>query len=954
MRPRPDEHDSNDPSSDRDASERDLVAIVEKLVRELHPQRISYDISLSSRLERDLGIDSLARTELILRVERAFRLRLPIDAIGRADTVGELLEAIERAPAGKRLWHEESLATQALPVVPAATEARTLVEVLEWHVVQHPDRLHLTFLQDDAAIVGALTYKQLATKAQRVAAGLIARDIVPGDRVALMLPTSLEFFVAFFGILYAGAVPVPIYPPMRLAQLEDHLRRQAGILRNAGARILVTMPEGLRLAGLLRAQVDSLSSVESVEGLSSDEINVAMPPTLDQEATALIQYTSGSTGDPKGVVLSHANLLANIRAMGQAMEASSADIFVSWLPLYHDMGLIGAWLGCLHFAAPLYVMSPLSFLVRPESWLWAICRFRATLSAAPNFGFELCINKIDDAYLTGLDLGSLRMVANGAEPVSVKTLRRFAEKFEPFGFRREAMAPVYGLAESSVGLAFPPPRRPPIIDRVDRYALSSRGVAKPAKADDPNPLELIASGQPLPGHEIRIVDEAEHEVGERHEGRLEFRGPSATAGYFNNEVKTRELFRDGWLDSGDRAYMAGGDVFITGRIKDIIIRAGRHLYPQEIEEAIGYIPGMRKGCVAVFGVADPRSGTESVVIVAETSETDASVRASLEAQAQEITNDISGTPADEIVLAPARTVPKTSSGKIRRSAAKELYERGRIGAPRRALWWQILRLAFAGFRGHLGRFLALLNDALYALWWWIVVSVGYFLAWTAVMALPRLNQRWAVVRRIARTMLAALRVPISITGVEHVPLGNAMLVFNHSSYMDVIVLAAVLPGEPAYVAKREFARQIFAGPFLRRLGVLFVERFDVAGSLADTDALIRTARQGRNLVFFPEGTFTRRAGLSGFYLGAFKIAADAGLAVVPGILRGTRSMLRGEQWFPRRAPLSVRIEEAIRPAGTDFTSVLKLRDDVRNVVLTHCGEPNIDELTKPPVPSPAK
>ena len=339
--------------------------------------------------------------------------------------------------------------------------------------------------------------------------------------------------------------------------------------------------------------------------------------------------------------------------------------------------------------------------------------------------------------------------------------------------------------------------------------------------------------------------------------------------------------------------------------------------------------------------------------MAETAETDASIRAALEAQAQEVTTDISGTPADEIVLAPPRTVPKTSSGKIRSSAAKELYERGRIGAPRRAVWWQIVRLAVTGFRGQFGRFVALLTDALYAAWWWIVVAFGYFLAWMAVMTLPRLNQRWALVRRIARIMLAALRVPISVAGIERIPPGNAMLVFNHSSYMDVMVLAAVLPGEPAYVAKKELAGQIFAGPFLRRLGVLFVERFDVTSSLADTEALIGAARQGRNLVFFPEGTFTRRAGLSGFYLGAFKIAAEAGLLIVPAILRGTRSMLRGDQWFPRWTALSVQIEDAIRPTGTDFTSLLKLRDGVRKVILAHCGEPDIDELTKPPAPSPA-
>jgi acyl-CoA synthetase (AMP-forming)/AMP-acid ligase II len=308
------------------------------------------------------------------------------------------------------------------------------------------------------------------------------------------------------------------------------------------------------------------------------------------------------------------------------------DTFVSWLPLYHDMGLIGAWLGCLYFGAQLCVMSPLSFLIRPESWLWAIHQFRATLSGAPNFAFELCLNKIDDSNLQGLDLSSLRMIANGAEPVSVPTLRRFIERFGRYGFRPGAMAPVYGLAENSVGLAFPPAGRTPVIDRVDREALSNRGIAEPAKEGDPHPLEIASCGFPLPGHEIRIVDELGYELGERREGRLEFRGLSATSGYFRNETKTRELFHGGWLDSGDRAYMAGGEVYITGRIKDIIIRAGQHIYPQEIEEAVTEIPGIRKGCVAVFGTADRATGTERVVVLAETRETDPAARVALQAR----------------------------------------------------------------------------------------------------------------------------------------------------------------------------------------------------------------------------------------------------------------------------------------------------------------------------------
>lgn len=941
--------EQSDSSRGQRSYERDLIAVLQDFVRELHPQRSRFiDIAPSSRIERDLGIDSLGRTELVLRIERAFRVRLPVEVVAEAETVGDLAAALTKAGPARDRAQFESVTPARLPSVPAASEARTLIEALEWHVAQHPDRLHLTVIQDETVILNALTYRALADAARDVAHGLVARDVAPGDRIALMLPTGVEFFAAFFGILYAGAVPVPIYPPMRPSQLEDHLRRQASILRNAEAALLVTVPEARRVAGLLRAQAETLRSIESVAGLRGAPAVQDLPPVTDPDSMALIQYTSGSTGDPKGVVLSHANLLANIRAIGQAMEASSADVFVSWLPLYHDMGLIGAWLGCLHFAAPLYVMSPLSFLARPESWLWAMHRFGATFSASPNFGFELCLNKINDADLEGLDLSALRMVANGAEPVSAQTIRRFIGRFGRFGFRPDAMAPVYGLAESSVGLAFPPLGRPPLIDRVDRESLTARGVAHLAKPDDDNALEIVCCGQPLAGHDVRIVDDAGRELGERQEGRLEFRGPSATRGYFRNAPKTHELIRDGWLDSGDRAYMAGGEIYVTGRIKDIIIRAGRHLYPQEIEEAVGGIPGIRKGGVAVFGVRDEATGTERVVLLAETRETDAAARAKLQQRAHDLMIDIAGAPPDETVLAPPRSVPKTSSGKIRRSAAKELYEHQQIGAPARAVWWQFIRLALAAIGPETGRLWRRFGQFLYAGWWWSVVVMTSLLAWSAVMAMPRLRWRWAAVRRLARGALAALAVPLSASGVHRIPRSMAMIVFNHASYADGLVLAAVLPGEPAFVAKRELAQQIFAGPFLRRLGAAFVERYDVSNSIADTEALIELARRGRNLVVFPEGTFSRRAGLSAFYMGAFKVAADAGLAVIPGVLRGTRSMLRGEQWFPRRAAVSVDIAEPIIPSGADFGSIVRLRDNVRSAILTRCGEPDLGELSKPP------
>jgi len=926
----------------------DLIALVRDLVRELHPQRGRFiEIVPSSRIERDLGIDSLARTELILRIERAFHVHLPSQTIGEAETVADLVRALEQAAPAFERAALSALPASMLPTVPAASEATTLTEVLEWHAARHANRLHLTVLQDEATPLGTLTYGELAARARQFAFGLIARDVSPGDRVGLMLPTSIEFFVAFFGILYAGAIPVPIYPPMRLSQLEDHLRRQTGILRNAGACLLVAMPEAHRLAGLLGALVDSLNGVASVAEIEAAAKPATLPQLKNADAVALIQYTSGSTGDPKGVVLSHANLLANIRAMGQVMDASSADVFVSWLPLYHDMGLIGAWLGCLHYAAPLYVMSPLSFLIRPQSWLWAMHRYRATFSASPNFGFELCLAKVADEELKGLDLSSLRMVANGAEPVSVHSLRKFTVRFGHYGFPASAMAPVYGLAECSVGLAFPPLGRKPLVDRVDRDQLSLHGSAEPARPNDPRPLELPACGQPLPGHEIRVVDEAGRELGERREGRIEFRGPSATSGYFRNEGKTRELLHGDWRDTGDRGYMAGGDIFITGRIKDIIIRAGRHLYPQEIEEAVADVPGVHKGGVAVFGVTDRASGTERVVLLVETRETNQAARAALQARAHEVVTDAAGSPPDEIILAPPRTVPKTSSGKIRRSAAKELYQSGHVGPLKRVLWWQLSRLALAGTGPQLRRFGRLLRETLYAAWWWTVLGGAFAIGCLAVLVLPSPRLRWRSLRWIGRGALGAIGVPLEVSGLEKIPASGAVLVFNHSSYMDAFALAATLPGEPAIVAKRELEHQLVAGTILRRLAIPFVERYDVSASLADATALAALAQAGRLLVFFPEGTFTRRAGLSAFYLGAFKIAAELNLPVLPGIIKGTRTLLRGDQWFPRHSAVSIEVGDPVLPSGGDFLSAVRLRDQVRKQMLARCGEPDIEELVKP-------
>ncbi len=916
-----------------------LVDIAQRLAQELHPRRrTALRAGLNSSLERDWGFDSLSRAELLLRVERAFSAHLPEQLLGEAETLNDLLSALASA---RRLPHVDATARHVIAeeaAEPAPADATTLTEVLDWHVLHHGERIHIVLWHGDGEETN-LTYRRVAEQAQAVASGLRQAGLQPGERVAIMLPTSEDFFAAFFGVLYAGGVPTPIYPPARPSQIEEHLKRQARILRNAQATLLIAAHEASAVARLLKLQVESLRTVLSVDELSQG--TESWKVKVNAQSTALLQYTSGSTGDPKGVVLSHSNVLANIRAMGEAMEAGPDDVFVSWLPLYHDMGLIGAWLGSLYFAAPLVVMSPLTFLVRPQQWLWAIHRHRGTLSASPNFGFGLCLHKIEDQAIAGLDLSSLRMVANGSEAVLPDTISQFAARFAKYGFKPEAMAPVYGLAENAVGLAFPPLGRPPIIDRIDRAALTRHGRALPATADDSTALEFVACGRPLPEHEIRIMG-ATCELGEREEGQLQFRGPSATRGYLDNPAKNRELFDGDWLNSGDLGYIAGGDIYITGRSKDIIIRAGRHIYPEEIESVVGDIADVRKGCVAVFGTRDPQRGTERVIVLAETRETEPASVARLRERIAETTSPLLDGPPDEVVIGPPHTVPKTSSGKLRRAFARELFESGRLALRPQPLWRQMLGLGLAGLGPQLRRGTRTLSEYLYAGWWWSVVILLGTVLWAALLLIPRSSSRWALTHRMARGALWLMGIRLEVTGTWPKATG-VVIVSNHASYLDGLVLAAVIPGEAAFIAKKELEPQFFAGPFLRRLGALFVDRADPEGGVEDVNMALEIAQAGRMLVFLPEGTFTRAPGLLPFRLGAFVIAARQHLSILPLTLRGTRSILRSDQWFPRRGTVSVRVGPLFSPDGSDFDAAVRLRDKVRAEILANCGEPDAAE-----------
>src|SRR5438093_2408680 len=368
------------------------------------------------------------------------------------------------------------------PPPPAPSAAATLHEVLWRRARAEPERPHV-YLRGEDGRESTITYGQLLSEATAIAGGLRERGVQRGETVALMLPTGMDFLRCFQGILIAGAVPVPIYPPMRLDRLEEYAQRQSAILADAGVRLLVTIERARPIAASLRPAVPTPAEVTTPSALAAEGGSWAEPEGRGSDP-AFIQYTSGSTGRPKGVLLTHDSLLANIRAIAAGLEARPTDVGASWLPLYHDMGLIGSWLFCMRQGIPLALMSPQSFLSRPERWLWTIHERRATLSAAPNFAYELCARRIPDAALEGLDLSSWRCALNGAEPVSPDTLERFARRFAPYGLKREALMPVYGLAENSVALCVPPAGRGPRIARVDRATFEADGRAALAAEDD--------------------------------------------------------------------------------------------------------------------------------------------------------------------------------------------------------------------------------------------------------------------------------------------------------------------------------------------------------------------------------------------------------------------------------------------------------------------------------------
>ncbi len=539
------------------------------------------------------------------------------------------------------------------------------------------DAISLRLIDRATETVDSATYGQLFRRSAWAAEQLRRAGVARSDAVLLLMETRLEFYYSLFGAMLLGALPVAVYPPssqQNLVPALDHLRKVA---RQLPARAIVCSRPLYGVADQVRARETAVPVLDQAGELEP-------PPQPGERAgleePVLLQYTSGSLSDPKAIELCTRSIHANLSAIGDAFGMRPGDVGLSWLPLYHDMGLHSVFFS-LMFAMPLVVMSPLEFIRRPGAWIRAASRYGATHSPAPSFGYAYAARRVRDEELEGVDLSRWRVAMCGAEAIDAAALARFAGRFAKVGFRASAFQGAYGLAENTVAVSFSPLEQGPRLDRVDPDALAERGLAREPAAGA-RAAEIASVGPPVDGHQVRIVAADGREAEDGAVGEIQVRGPSRMLGYRGDPESTRQAFDGQWLRTGDLGYARGGELYVTGRVKDLIIRGGKNYYPQDLEAAAAGVEGVRPGSSAAFGVGDAASGTEHIVLVAEVKRPEL-ISPALEEAVRQAVFEGTGLALNAVRLVAPGVVPKTTSGKLRRAECRARYLQGRLRLPPR-------------------------------------------------------------------------------------------------------------------------------------------------------------------------------------------------------------------------------------------------------------------------------
>ena len=532
-------------------------------------------------------------------------------------------------------------------------------------------------------------YAELFKKASGVAGVFARMGIQPGDKVALILPTCPEFFYAFFGTLFCGGVPVPLYPPVRLGRMEEYHQKTGRMLEVSEARLVCTDKRIKRILGRSLAIAGPDLGCITLNGIATEPFEFIKS---DPDIPALIQFSSGTTVDPKPVLLTHRQIIANIRTMldfglnyyGDTTGGSSY-CGLSWLPLYHDMGLIGCALLAIAQPADLVLIPPELFVTRPAVWLRAISAYKPIITGAPNFAFSLCTEKIKDKEIEGVDLSSWQVALIGGETVSASALEKFINRFEPYGFSPHALTPVYGLAEASLGVTFSDIKQRFVYNHFNRNLLL-KNQAKIDSSGDP----IISLGKPLPGFQVEIRDKTGKNAADNTLGSVYIKGPSIMKEYYNNPAATADAMHDGWLDTGDNGFIFKGDLYLYGRKKDLIIIRGQNYSPEIIERALADFPGIRLGCVAATGYIPENDENERLIVFIERDKKGAKAddKKLADSASKKITESTGLVPESVIVLEPG-TIFRTSSGKFRRGETLKQYIAGTLAPPAQVTIFQM-------------------------------------------------------------------------------------------------------------------------------------------------------------------------------------------------------------------------------------------------------------------------
>lgn len=536
-----------------------------------------------------------------------------------------------------------------------APKANSLVEVLREAAAQSPDKLYLNLL-DSANKPKELTFKAVLEGAERWARWLCAKKVERGTRVAVLLPTGEDFLFAFFGAQMAGATPVPLAFPLALGNHEPYVLSLAKIVASASPKLFVTVPN---LEAPARKLLETIPGCELFLPAQVTEAPPAAFPEVRPDDVALVQYASGRVNAPTGAVLTHRHVLSNVYGLGTALKLTADDVALTWVPLVHDMGLIGGLFTSLYWRCPLVVMPPQTFLMHPYLWLKNITQYKVTLAAAPNAGYQLCVKRVQERHLKDIDLSRWRLALNGAETVHPSTVQAFCEKFAAVGFDPKAMYPTYGLAENTLATACPDPETPYRTEQLEGQA------------------PVASLGGPLAGQELAVVDEHNQVVGERVEGEVVVKGACVMREYLGNPDATHHAIDEkGWLHTGDLGFITEGRLCLTGRKKDMVIKMGRNYYPSDVEGLLAAFPRLAGGKAMAFASPNLTEGTEDLILVVESDPLDEAARKALATELNaELLGKI-GIRADKVV-----TMAKGGMGSLdraRRAELRRLYLEGNL------------------------------------------------------------------------------------------------------------------------------------------------------------------------------------------------------------------------------------------------------------------------------------